>query len=80
MPGAAAKVNSELPGAELPGLAGLAVGTDAAGRRQYRYHDLWREQRDREKHDRMLEFGAALPLLRGSWPVTWRGGRCPGTM
>jgi DNA topoisomerase IB len=26
-----------------------AVGTDAAGRRQYRYHDLWREQRDRAK-------------------------------
>src|SRR5262249_5303366 len=23
-----------------------AVGTDAAGRRQYRYHDLWREQQD----------------------------------
>ncbi len=41
-----------------------ATGTDAAGRRQYRYHDLWREQRDQEKHDRMLEFGAALPRLR----------------
>jgi DNA topoisomerase IB len=41
-----------------------AVGTDVAGRRQYRYHDLWREQRDREKHDRVLEFGAALPKLR----------------
>jgi DNA topoisomerase IB len=41
-----------------------AVGTDAAGRRQYRYHDLWREQQDQEKHDRMLEFGAALPGLR----------------
>ena len=25
-----------------------ATGTDAAGRRQYRYHDLWREQRDQE--------------------------------
>ena len=23
-----------------------AVGTDSAGRRQYRYHDLWRELRD----------------------------------
>ena len=34
-----------------------AVGTDAAGRRQYRYHDLWREQRDRVKHDRVLGFG-----------------------
>ncbi|MFL6051638.1 MAG: DNA topoisomerase IB [Actinoallomurus sp.] len=41
-----------------------AVGTDTAGRRQYRYHDLWREQRDREKHDRMLEFGRVLPRLR----------------
>ncbi len=41
-----------------------AMGTDAAGRRQYRYHDQWRVQRDRQKHDRMLEFGAALPNLR----------------
>jgi DNA topoisomerase IB len=41
-----------------------ATGTDSAGRRQYRYHDLWREQRDRDKHDRVLEFGAALPRLR----------------
>lgn len=41
-----------------------AVGTDAAGRRQYRYHDLWREQRDREKHDRVLDFGRALPHIR----------------
>ena len=41
-----------------------AIGTDAAGRRQYRYHDLWREQRDHEKHDRVLEFGAALPRIR----------------
>ena len=41
-----------------------AVGTDAAGRRQYRYHDLWREQRDREKHDRVLEFGEVLPRVR----------------
>jgi DNA topoisomerase IB len=41
-----------------------AVGTDAAGRRQYRYHDLWREQRDQAKHDRVLGFGAALPRIR----------------
>jgi len=41
-----------------------AVGTDSAGRRQYRYHDLWREQRDRDKHDRVLDFGAVLPRLR----------------
>ncbi len=41
-----------------------AVGTDAAGRRQYRYHDRWRDQQDREKFDRMLEFGRALPRVR----------------
>ena len=41
-----------------------AIGTDSAGRRQYRYHDLWREQRDQDKHDRVLEFGAVLPRIR----------------
>lgn len=43
-----------------------AVGVDKAGRRQYRYHDAWRESRDREKHDRMLDFAAVLPLIRDS--------------
>jgi DNA topoisomerase IB len=41
-----------------------ATGTDAAGRRQYRYHDDWRRNRDRAKHERMLEFAAALPTAR----------------
>jgi DNA topoisomerase IB len=41
-----------------------AVGTDAAGRRQYRYHDRWREQQDQDKHDRIEHFGAALPAIR----------------
>ena len=41
-----------------------AVGLDARGRRQYRYHDAWRRRRDREKFDHMLEFAAALPALR----------------
>ena len=41
-----------------------AVGTDKAGRRQYRYHDAWRVQRDREKFERVLHFGQALPRLR----------------
>ncbi len=41
-----------------------ATGVDAAGRRQYRYHDAWRVQRDRVKFDHMLEFGRALPTLR----------------
>jgi DNA topoisomerase IB len=41
-----------------------AVGTDAAGRRQYLYHELWRERRDKEKFDRVMEFGRALPRVR----------------
>jgi DNA topoisomerase I len=41
-----------------------AVGTDAAGRRQYRYHEEWRTRRDREKFDEMLDFARALPRLR----------------
>ncbi|HEX4979871.1 MAG TPA: hypothetical protein VFV35_07395, partial [Acidimicrobiales bacterium] len=41
-----------------------ALGTDAKGRRQYRYHDAWRQRRDREKFDHMLEFARALPDLR----------------
>ena len=41
-----------------------ATGVDAAGRRQYRYHDVWRQQRDRVKFDHMVAFGRALPTLR----------------
>ena len=41
-----------------------AVGTDAAGRRQYRYHDEWRVQRDAEKHERVLDFARRLPMAR----------------
>jgi DNA topoisomerase IB len=43
-----------------------AVGRDTAGRRQYLYHERWREEQDREKHDRMLAFGAALPGIRAA--------------
>ena len=43
-----------------------AVGTDDAGRRQYLYHDGWRERKDREKFDRMLDFARGLPKLRRS--------------
>ncbi len=41
-----------------------ALGTDARGRRQYRYHDEWRRRRDREKFDQMVEFAQRLPTLR----------------
>jgi DNA topoisomerase I len=41
-----------------------AIGTDAAGRKQYRYHQKWRERRDQIKFDKMVEFARALPALR----------------
>jgi DNA topoisomerase IB len=41
-----------------------AIGTDAAGRKQYLYHDQWRRRRDQEKFDRMVEFARALPDIR----------------
>jgi DNA topoisomerase I len=41
-----------------------ATGVDSAGRKQYRYHDRWRERRDREKFDSMVRFAEALPKLR----------------
>ncbi|HEY0486340.1 MAG TPA: DNA topoisomerase IB [Mycobacteriales bacterium] len=41
-----------------------AVGTDAAGRRQYLYHPAWRQHRDRVKFDRILELGERLPEVR----------------
>ena len=41
-----------------------ATGVDARGRRQYRYHDAWRLQRDLAKHDRILEFASRLPAAR----------------
>ncbi len=41
-----------------------ALGTDAAGRRQYLYHERWRHRRDGQKFRRMEEFARALPQLR----------------
>jgi DNA topoisomerase-1 len=41
-----------------------AVGRDARGRKQYRYHTAYRYQRDQTKYERMLEFGKALPQIR----------------
>ncbi len=41
-----------------------AMGTDAAGRRQYLYHPRWREWRDRLKFRRMHEFAGVLPAVR----------------
>jgi DNA topoisomerase I len=41
-----------------------AVGTDAAGRKQYIYHPQWRARRDQQKFDRMLDFARSLPRMR----------------
>jgi DNA topoisomerase I len=44
-----------------------AVGTDAAGRRQYRYHELWQHRRAQAKHLRVLQVGEKLPAMRRRW-------------
>ena len=41
-----------------------ATGRDARGRKQYRYHPRWREERDGTKYTRMIALGHALPGLR----------------
>ena len=41
-----------------------ATGRDARGRKQYRYHPRWREMRDADKFDHLLEFAKALPRIR----------------
>lgn len=41
-----------------------AVGVDAAGRKQYIYHERWRQRRDQMKFDRMVEFAESLPKIR----------------
>lgn len=41
-----------------------AVGRDARGRKQYRYHPRWRAVRDEAKYGKMLLFGRVLPKIR----------------
>lgn len=41
-----------------------AMGRDARGRLQYRYHDAWTRSRDATKFERSIEFARALPRLR----------------
>lgn len=43
-----------------------AVGTDAAGRRQYLYHQAWQDERAEEKFDRVLEMSKRLPQWRAA--------------
>jgi DNA topoisomerase-1 len=41
-----------------------AIGTDAKGRRQYRYHPDWHAERGKAKFDRLVNFASRLPDLR----------------
>ena len=41
-----------------------ATGRDARGRKQYRYHERWREVRDEAKYERLGDFAKALPRIR----------------
>lgn len=41
-----------------------ALGTDARGRRQYRYHPDFRAHAEEEKFSRCADFGHALPTIR----------------
>ena len=41
-----------------------ATGYDARDRKQYRYHDKWREHRDALKFASLSDFGDSLPALR----------------
>jgi DNA topoisomerase I len=50
-----------------------ATGIDAAGRKQYLYHQRWRERRDQQKFDEMLEFARTLPRLRKAIKKDLRG-------
>jgi len=41
-----------------------ATGFDARGRKQYRYHNRWREERDAEKFEWLAELASMLPRIR----------------
>ena len=41
-----------------------ATRRNQRGRKQYSYHDRWRQTRDGAKYDRLIAFGRALPRLR----------------
>jgi DNA topoisomerase-1 len=41
-----------------------ATGRDAKGRKQFRYHDRWRETRDADKYAKLVDFARVLPRIR----------------
>ncbi|TFD86100.1 DNA topoisomerase IB [Cryobacterium serini] len=56
-----------------------AIGIDAAERRQYIYHPVWREQKDRLKFERALQLASSLPRVRGQVTRELRGDGPPRT-
>ncbi len=52
-----------------------ATGVDAAGRRQYRYHDLWSQQQAHAKFEHMIAFAHTLPTMRERVIVTMQAGQ-----
>lgn len=52
-----------------------ATGKDARGRKQYRYHPLFREVREGAKYERLAVFGQCLPEIRSrvDWDLSRRG-------
>jgi DNA topoisomerase I len=50
--------------AQGPSAKVQAVGYDSAGRLQYRYHERYRERKEREKFERILVFAGRLPEMR----------------
>jgi DNA topoisomerase-1 len=43
-----------------------ATGRDVRGRKQYRYHEDWRAQRDENKFHRLSQFARSLPAIRAA--------------
>src|SRR5690606_31771052 len=41
-----------------------ATGRDARGRKQYRYHEIWKRIRDADKYQQLEAFGTALAPIR----------------
>ena len=54
-----------------------ATGMDAAGRKQYLYHEEWRRRRDTEKFRDMVAFAHDLPVLRERVVADLASGREP---
>ncbi|HEY0007486.1 MAG TPA: hypothetical protein VGB55_02075 [Tepidisphaeraceae bacterium] len=52
-----------------------AIGYDAKGRKQYRYHAQWRSHRDLAKYMHIIDFAKSLPTIRAA---TRRDLRKPG--